>query len=210
MGGPRIPHKFIDGVEHKRCARCKEYKVLNAFSNNKRLWDKLSQSCKPCKAVTDRAYRKKYPKKAYIKGKLWRENNREKDRAAKRKHKKKYTLSGKYAAYQRNRYHTDHKYRLSNLLRKRLQGALKAQGVIKTTATLKLCGCTLDKLKQHLESQFTEGMSWEKKNFHIDHIRPVCSFDLSDVEEQKKCFHYTNLQPLWPIDNIKKGAKYDV
>lgn len=181
------------------------------FSNNKRLWDKLSQRCKPCKSEEDRAYRKKYPEKGYANNKKWRENNREKDRASKRKNTRKRTLNGKRAAYQRKRYHTDVEYRLSCLLRKRLTGALKAQGVKKTTATLKLCGCSLEKLKQHLEKQFTEGMSWENKGeWHVDHIRPVCSFDLTDIEQQKVCFHYTNLQPLWAIDNFRKSGTYDL
>jgi hypothetical protein len=45
--------------------------------------------------------------------------------------------------------------------------------------------------------------------WHVDHIRPCASFDLTDPEQQAICFHYTNLQPLWAIDNIKKGARYD-
>ena len=73
---------------------------------------------------------------------------------------------------------------------------------------MKLCGCSLEKLKQHLESQFTEGMTWDNKgDWHVDHIKPCASFDLTNPEEQKKCFHYTNLQPLWALDNMKKGAK---
>jgi hypothetical protein len=67
-------------------------------------------------------------------------------------------------------------------------------------------------LFKHLESKFTEGMSWSNygyKGWHVDHIKPCASFDLSDPEEQKKCFHYTNLQPLWWYDNFKKGAKLD-
>jgi len=53
-------------------------------------------------------------------------------------------------------------------------------------------------------------MTWSNygKGWHIDHIKPCASFDLSNPEQQKICFHYTNLQPLWAIDNIKKGAKF--
>lgn len=75
--------------------------------------------------------------------------------------------------------------------------------------TMELTGCSKDELFAHLESKFTEGMNWENYGkWHIDHIKPCASFDLTRVEEQKKCFHWKNLQPLWAIDNMKKGAKY--
>ena len=55
----------------------------------------------------------------------------------------------------------------------------------------------------------TEGMSWENHgDWHVDHIRPCCSYDLTIEEEQKKCFHYTNLQPLWAEENLSKGGAY--
>jgi len=73
-------------------------------------------------------------------------------------------------------------------------------------------GCSLEFLKKYLESKFTEGMTWEnygKYGWHIDHIRPCASFDLSDPEQQKQCFHYSNLQPLWWRDNYIKGSFYN-
>jgi hypothetical protein len=55
---------------------------------------------------------------------------------------------------------------------------------------------------------FTEGMSWDNYGeWHIDHILPCSSFDLADIEQQKICFNYKNLQPLWAEDNLRKGAK---
>lgn len=75
--------------------------------------------------------------------------------------------------------------------------------------TMELTGCSKDDLYSHLESKFTEGMTWENYGkWHIDHIKPCASYNLTDIEEQKKCFHWTNLQPLWAIDNMRKGAKY--
>ena len=58
-------------------------------------------------------------------------------------------------------------------------------------------------------------MTWKnygRNGWHIDHILPCSSFDLTDPEQRRKCFHYTNLQPLWEIDNIRKSDKvpYDV
>lgn len=76
--------------------------------------------------------------------------------------------------------------------------------------TMELTGCSKYELLEHLGSQFTESMTWENYGqWHIDHIRPCASFDLTDLEQQKICFHWTNLQPLWATDNIKKGSKYD-
>jgi hypothetical protein len=72
-----------------------------------------------------------------------------------------------------------------------------------------LVGCTLDDLVTYLESKFQSGMCWDNRNFwHIDHIRPLASFDLTDVEQQRIAFHFTNLQPLWARDNIRKGARF--
>jgi hypothetical protein len=91
-------------------------------------------------------------------------------------------------------------------LRKRVWDAVK--GNIKSASTKELLGCTTEFLRNYLQSQFTEGMTWDNYGeWHIDHIKPCASFDLSKPEEQNKCFHYTNLQPLWAIDNMKKGAK---
>lgn len=98
--------------------------------------------------------------------------------------------------------------KLRKILRKRIWDALK--GNSKTKSTLELLGCSIENLKLHLESKFTEGMSWENHGqfgWHIDHVLPCNNFDLTDPEQQKKCFHYSNLQPLWWRDNITKSDK---
>jgi hypothetical protein len=93
-------------------------------------------------------------------------------------------------------------------LRSRVQAVLRRR---KSAATLKLVGCTLDELKQYLEIQFQSGMTWENYgSWHIDHIKPFAAFDdLTDPEQQKEACHYSNLQPLWAEDNIRKGGKWD-
>lgn len=76
---------------------------------------------------------------------------------------------------------------------------------------MELIGCSIEHLKEHIEKQFVEGMNWENWSFygwHIDHIRPIASFDLSDPAQVKECFHYSNLQPLWAKDNLSKGDKF--
>jgi len=90
----------------------------------------------------------------------------------------------------------------------RLYKAEKNKKKNKSEKTLKMLGCTVDQLQTFLEAEFTEGMTWDNYGeWHIDHMLPCASFNLEDPEEQKKCFHWTNLQPLWAIDNIRKGAK---
>ena len=96
--------------------------------------------------------------------------------------------------------------RLALNLRHRIWGALKYN--YKSISTLKLLGCSLDLLRLHLQSKFQPGMSFSNYGkWHIDHIIPCASFDLSKKNEQAKCFHYTNLQPLWAEDNFKKSDK---
>ena len=75
---------------------------------------------------------------------------------------------------------------------------------------IKMLGCSFEFLRNYIESKFLEGMTWENHGYygwHIDHIIPCSSFDLSIKENQFKCFHYTNLQPLWAFENLSKGDK---
>lgn len=102
-------------------------------------------------------------------------------------------------------------FKLAKLIRSRFMCCVKRD--YKKSSVLKLVGCSLDELKLYIESQFQQGMSWDNwslHGWHLDHIRPLSSFNLIDYEEQKKAFHYTNLQPLWAKDNLSKGAKYNV
>ena len=97
---------------------------------------------------------------------------------------------------------------IAHRLRSRVQTSLKAHKGIKASKTEALVGCSWAFLRCYLEAQFTEGMTWENMGeWHIDHIVPCASFDLTDPAQQRECFHYTNLQPLWWQDNLSKGAK---
>lgn len=111
-----------------------------------------------------------------------------------------------YNDYSKTRYKNDVLYRLARLLRNRFRMALKNSA--KTGSALSYLGCSIEELRAHLEKQFKSKMSWKNYGkWHIDHIKPLSSFDLSKKEQCEKALHYTNLQPLWAIDNIKKGAK---
>lgn len=104
-----------------------------------------------------------------------------------------------------------------NLLKERLsariRSAIKLQDGCKALKTIDLIGCSIAELKIWLENQFKPGMTWLNHSFggwHIDHIIPCSAFDLTDEEQQRKCFHYTNLQPLWALDNLQKSDNQPV
>ena len=112
--------------------------------------------------------------------------------------------------WQRRKRRDDPQYNVGNRLRSRMWHALVAGKGKKAAKTETLIGCSIAMLRSHIEKQFTNGMSWElllAGEIHLDHIRPCASFDLSKEDEQRRCFHYTNLQPLWWQDNLSKGDK---
>jgi len=151
----------------------------------------------------------------------YREANKEKARAYYKEYrrvnaerikedKKEYFQRRKHIAYKRanERWKTDLDYRIKTYLRKRLRAAVKQN--IKSGKTIDILGCSVEFFKEYISNKFVNGMTWEnygRYGWHIDHIIPIASFDFSDIEQQKKCFHYTNMQPLWAIDNHKKGAR---
>jgi hypothetical protein len=110
--------------------------------------------------------------------------------------------------WMRNRRLTDISFRIQQNCQKRIWDAVR--GNCKSATSKKLIGCSSDDLRDHLSSQFTDGMTLDNYGeWHVDHIRPCSSFDLSIPSEQEKCFHFSNLQPLWAIDNLRKSDKYD-
>ena len=127
----------------------------------------------------------------------------------------KEIIRQKRSKYTLLKYHTDNKFKILHNLRRRLLKVLKKNK--KFNHTIELIGCSIDYLKQHLEKQFQPGMTWDnygrgwhgKKEWQIDHIKPCDKFDLSKADEQRKCFHYTNLQPMWAEENNKKRNIYE-
>lgn len=105
----------------------------------------------------------------------------------------------------------DLNFRLKHRLRGRIRLALRSQQNETSTKIRQVLGCTIPEARRHLERQFLPGMTWENHGthgWHIDHIKPCASFDLSDPEQQKICFHFTNLQPLWAKDNLRKSDTF--
>ena len=142
-------------------------------------------------------YRKKHREKVLKQAKKYRENNKEKIR----EYLKVYT---------KKRYATDPCFKLRHSISARVGKEMRKYLTTKKESSINYLGCSMKKLKEHLESKFDTNMTWDNwsiHGWHIDHIIPSSSFDLTKEEEQKKCFHYTNLQPLWAKDNMAKSNK---
>ena len=216
-------HDFI----MKKCSKCREDKELSEFHKNKSREDGLSHRCKHC---AREAVRKHYIKnrervleykKIYFKENIdkirerkrrYRENNADKVREKGRLYRKNNSdkINKQKKEYMASNTETVKKVKLANRIRARIYKSLKMNR--KCASSMELLGCDIDFLKKHLKSMFKDGMTWDNHGYdgwHIDHIIPCASFDLSDPEEQKKCFHYTNLQPLWAHENFSKNAKLD-
>lgn len=207
----------------QKCSRCKQVLDASNFTKCKTSHSGLDAYCRKCK---HQIRKEKNPKVKTTGTKVCKGCNVEKQieffnlnkeskdgrhrlckscrkvqREKKKEHKKYYDR-----LYRRYRKQNDINYRILSNLRNRVYCALVRGYKAKTT--LELLGCTIEQLRVHLESQFTEGMTWDNYGkWHIDHIKPCASFDLTNKKEQLECFHYTNLQPLWARDNILKGSK---
>ena len=168
----------------KQCTKCNEVKELTEFHKAKGCKDGRRGDCKSCHYLRSRKRVEANPEAHRAYQRKWEANNKERIRIQRR-----------------IRYNADPTFRLLKKTRRRIQRALNGES--KSAATTELLGCTPEHARFHIESQFTEGMTWD--NIHIDHIQPCASFDLEDPNEQRKCFHYTNLQPLLAEDNIRKS-----
>lgn len=178
----------------KPCTKCGVEKLLVDFCPHPRGKFGRVSWCKVCKRDYRQRPGTKERKRAYDRDYNQRPEVKERQRAYAR-------------AYERDRRRNDLGFKLKRNLRKRLGKAL--QGLSKSARTLELVGCDIDFLRRWLETKFQPGMTWENYGeWHIDHIMPCASFDLSDPVQQRTCFRWTNLQPLWASDNIHKSDNY--
>lgn len=161
-------------------------------------------------AATCRRYRARNPAKRKETIHKYYLANKDKKFQYEKKRRKKPEVKERILELKRKRnkdkYYNDPQYRADTLIRRKITHALKKYGDVHTrTAYDRLIGCTPYEYKRYIEAQFKPGMTW--KNIHIDHIIPSSSFDLLCEKQVRKCFHYTNCQPLFPIDNIRKKNK---
>ena|ERR1035437_5343669 len=177
----------------KICKECKIEKDFSLFLKRKGPKDGYNYLCKECV----KEYRKEYNK-----------SNKEKIR----KQQQDYYLNNKeqilvhQKKYESNKVKTDIQYKLSRAIRSRLRSALK--GNVKSGSAVRNMGCTISELMVRFEKQFQPGMAWNNHgHWHIDHIKPLSSFDLTNRQQFLEACHYSNLQPLWATENLHKAAK---
>jgi len=186
----------------KLCIKCESYKNLKEFHNLKISKDGKQKYCKICRKIyyTNEEYKnhkRLLDKYSYDLNKL-----------QKLKYSKDYYKNNKDKVnkYYNTKRSLDINFKLKQNLRSRLNKALKNN--YKSGSAVQDLGCSIEFLKYYLESKFQPGMSWENYGqWHIDHIKPLSKFNLQIRSELLEVCHYTNLQPLWKLDNISKGNR---
>ena len=135
-------------------------------------------------------------------------DNREKILEKKKEYSKRPEVKAMRNKKSKHNYDNDIQYKLTTLIRSRLRLAIKNKS--KQGSAIKNLGCSVDEFKTYLENKFQEGMTWDNwsnDGWHLDHVKPLCHFNLEDPKQLAEACHYTNLQPLWSYDNISKGNK---
>ena len=207
-----IPIECLNTIQTKICKICKKQKLILDFYKHKNLYH---GKCKRCElelhkiwATNNKLHLQKYARNRYHTNAKHREMIRISGYKYRNNPKNKSIIKSKATIKARN-YRKNARIRILQNLRRRLLFVLN--GERKSNNTLNLIGCSHEQLIKHIESKFQIGMSWDNygiRGWHIDHKKPCSLFDLSNSEEQKMCFHYTNLQPMWAEDNLKKWSHY--
>jgi len=203
----------------KQCTKCHKEKELHNYYNSKKGNEGKTSKCKSCFKSDQEIYREKNYERLSKKAKYYYDKNKTKITLVQKEYTKKnkvkkldYTREyrknnrEKINSYSRIARNENPIILLKNRLRARTYLAFKAGKWLKNSGNEEMLGCSYDFSKSYIESLFLKGMSWSNKGeWHIDHIIPLST--AKTVEEMKSLFHYTNLQPLWAKDNLKKSAK---
>lgn len=189
-------------MQTSNCNKCKNTKPIDCF------YSYNLNKCKTCFSEYQKTYHALNKDKRAEKSKEYYKVNKETLLLKNKQYYAKNKLRHQEACRLRSleRRHSDIQYKLSKLLRKRLNSAVKNKA--KSGSAVSDLGCSIKEFKIYLESKFQPGMTWENwslTGWHIDHVVPISKFDLTDKKQLLKACHYTNLQPLWAKDNITKS-----
>lgn len=195
-------------MKKKICNKCGIEKNICEFGIRKGTKDGIIRCCKLCKKNLNKIWREKNSVKARKSDENWRKNNLEYRKIYIKNYRteNKLNINAYSNQYEKDIKKKDPIYKLKILLRKRIYHFLKNRKIIKSNKTFEIIGISPTGLKKYMEEKFSNGMNWNNQGkWQIDHIIPLSS--AKNEEEIYKLCHYTNLQPLWAEDNIKKGSK---
>lgn len=190
----------------KECSKCLISKELSGFYKDKQKSNGCTSKCKSCMNSDVQIYQKTNKKKIADYQKRYQKKDKYKE--YKKEYRKQYNAihRSERAAQVKERRNSDINFKLTHALRRRLTSAIKRNQ--RTGSAVRDLGCSIEEFKVYLSLSFQPGMSWKNYGkWHIDHKMPLSKFDLTKRKELLKACHYTNLQPLWAIDNLKKGDR---
>ncbi len=192
-------------MENKTCRKCDNTKPLIEFCNRKGEKDGKHRYCKSCLNGDFKKYYHTSGRKDSEYYKTYRTEN--KDYFNKYSTNHYHTNKELYREWNRNKYSTDITFRTKHIVSARIHEALKVYRLLKTNRTIEYLGCSIGEYCDYLEEKFDGKMTWENQGsyWHIDHIKPIASYDLNNEDELIACFHYTNTQPLEALENILKS-----
>jgi hypothetical protein len=186
----RYCRESVNADGKRKCSKCKEYFTLDHFYKAKNVLDGFRSECISCiKKVKSKRDKRDWAKYKEI-------------------HKEELELK----RIQREIESAEKKIldKVKRNIREMVRGSVR-NNISRPNIQI-LLGCNIIEFKKYISSLFQEGMTWDNYGYygwHLDHIKPIASFNLHDINEIKNCFYYTNYQPLWQRDNMKKGSKYN-
>jgi hypothetical protein len=193
----------------KICSKCKVEKSVCEFPKSKRSKDGLLYCCNQCNSNRGKIYRENNPEKVKERSNIWAKSNPEKVREKEKRYiiKNKEKHLKRRREYEKKRKTNDIAFKLKSNYSSLLSRVFKNKGIKKSKKTIELLGCEIEFFMKYIENKFTDGMGFQNYGkWHIDHIIPLASAG-NDLKKMQELCHYTNLQPLWAIDNIKKKDK---
>lgn len=179
----------------KKCNSCKTEKDITEFNRDSNSRDGHRNECRACHKIQNARWYDKNRELLLPRNRKWKHENRDKTLAATKR-------------WQKKQFETNSNYALAHSLRTRLNMAIKNN--FKAGSAVRDLGCSIEEFRKYIESQFKPGMSWDNRGkwgevWHIDHIKPLNKFDLTNREQFMEACHYTNMQPMWALDNIIKS-----
>jgi hypothetical protein len=180
---------------NKICNGCKLEKDIREFNKNSASKDGHRNECRLCHKIHNARWWNKNKERLVIRNREWKRNNRDK-------------VLETTKQWQKKQLESNSDWALAHSLRTRLNVAIR--NGYRAGSAVRDLGCTIEEFRKHIESQFQDGMTWDNRGrwgkcWHIDHIKPLAMFDLTDKEQFMEACNYTNMQPMWCEENNAKS-----